>query len=74
MPSETVDGRHEGDFGMTDLFGGAPLPKAKVGTGNGTLLGHIANGMSRAELQRNHREGRYPDAHPEYLKLIGVQP
>jgi len=57
---------------MTDLFTAAP--RAKAGTGNGTLLGHLANGMSKSDMARNHREGRYPDAHPVYLALIGIRP
>lgn len=34
-----------------------------VGRGNGMFLGHVANGKSRSEIEKNWREGRYPDLH-----------
>ena len=34
-----------------------------IGVGNGTFLAHVATGMSRDELVKNWREGRYPDLH-----------
>ncbi len=76
MPSSTVDGRHDWCFGMTDLFGTriAPKPRIRAGDGNGRFLGHLANGMPKAEILRNIEAGEYPYLHPSYLALIGERP
>ena len=57
---------------MPDLFGIPSTPRAKPGTGNGLLIGHLTNVMSKADLERNYRAGRYPDAHPIYLREAGL--
>lgn len=35
-----------------------------VGTGNGKFLGHIANGASRADMERRFKAGEFPDLNP----------
>jgi len=35
-----------------------------IGKGNGMFLGHVANGMTRAELERRYRAGEFPDLNP----------
>jgi len=32
-----------------------------IGQGNGRFLGDVANGATRAALEQNFRDGRYPD-------------
>lgn len=34
-----------------------------VGKGNALFLGDVANGTTRAQIEKNFREGRYPDLH-----------
>ncbi|WP_159975848.1 MULTISPECIES: hypothetical protein [unclassified Novosphingobium] len=57
---------------MTDLFTNTPLPRAKAGEGSGKLIGHMVNGMSRAEMAQNYAAGAYPDVHPAYLAEAGI--
>jgi len=52
---------------MSDLFGALPTFKPRgqidntIGQGNGRFLGDVANGATRACLEQNFRDGRYPD-------------
>jgi len=52
---------------MSDLFGALPTSKPRgqidrtIGQGNGRFLGDVANGITRAALEQNFRDGRYPD-------------
>jgi hypothetical protein len=55
---------------MPDLFDTTPTQRPRgtidrtIGVGNGTFLGHVANGMPRAQIVQNWRDGRYPDLNP----------
>lgn len=44
---------------MTDA---RPIDR-NVGVGNGRFLGHVANGMPRAELVKRWQDGEFPDLH-----------
>ena len=63
-----------------DLFGGVNAPRSKrgiidrtIGQGNGRFLGDVANGATRARLEQNFRDGRYPDLHPALATFSTTQ-
>lgn len=43
-------------------------PTPKVGEGNGRFLGHIANGLPRAEIVRRWKAGEYDPLHSGLAK------
>lgn len=68
-----VDRRH---LGYGDLF--PPDNRGtidnSVGQGNGRFLGHVANGMARAELVRRWKAGEFPDLNAEIARQALSQP
>lgn len=41
-----------------------------AGQDNGRFLGHLANGMPKAEILKRIGAGEYPHLHPNYLALL----
>jgi hypothetical protein len=39
-----------------------------IGVGNGRFLGHVANGMSRVQIEKNWRAGMYSDLNETLAK------
>ena len=45
-------------------------PTPKVGEGNGRFLGHVANGLPRAEIVRRWKAGEYPHLHEPLARHV----